>query len=193
MGKAKTRMPLKIAVVLPSYAGQANEMARGVARFVRASGRFQLRDAPFISHREIPERLARLAPNGAVMSLSAQDFEEIRGELPTKLALVNISTDRLAPGIGGVCSSDEAMVALMHHHLSEAGYHRFAMVGPTETPAFQRRLERLRQRVAGGTGVETFDLSHLSFDENSEPQSDRRLESWLRGLRPPVGIIVWLD
>ena len=110
MARSVRKQPLKIAVVLPFYAQQANDMARGVARFARASGRFQLRDVPFVSHREIPKWLARLRPSGAILSLPAHHFEEIRDQLPTDLRMVNISNERLAPEIGGVCSSSEAMV-----------------------------------------------------------------------------------
>jgi len=190
--KSNRQSPLKIAVVLPFYAQQANDMARGVARFGQVSGRFQLRDVPFVSHREIPRWLSRLRPSGAVLSLSAHDFEEISSELPSGLHVVNISNERLAPGVGGVCSSDEAMVDLTYRHLSEAGYEQFAVVGPPGSPVLQRRLQLLRKRLPRGTEVETFDLSYLTFDETSEPQSDRKLERWLRELQPPVGIIAWI-
>ena len=192
MARSVRKQPLKIAVVLPFYAQQANDMARGVARFARASGRFQLRDVPFVSHREIPKWLARLRPSGAILSLPAHHFEEIRDQLPTDLRMVNISNERLAPEIGGVCSSSEAMVELTHRHLAGAGYKRFALVGPAKSPVFQRRLELLRKRAGNDVDVETFDLSHLVFDETSEPQTDARLQRWLRRLRPPVGIIAWI-
>ena len=191
MKKTKPRSQPTVAVVLPYYAQQANEVARGVTRFGRASGRLQLRDAPFVSHHEIPKWLARLRPDGAITWLSPCDFEEIRGEIPPGLPMVNVGSDPLGPEIGGVCSSDQEMMDLIHKHLSEAGYERFAFAGLGKSATMQRRLAMLRNKSGRGSAVECCDVSSMKYDEATQPKSTRALERWLRTLRPPVGIIAW--
>jgi LacI family transcriptional regulator len=186
MKKRISRRLLKIAITWPSYPQQVNEMARGVSRFARASGKFHLRDVPFVDHREIPKWIARIRPDGFLLWLAKADFQEIRDQLPAGLSMVNIGADRLAPEIGGVRSSDEGIVDLVHRHLSDAGYQRSAMVGDGHSATVQKRLELLRGRGAD-TGF--FDLSSLRIDELAPVKATSGLKHWLRGLNPPVGIV----
>jgi LacI family transcriptional regulator len=186
MSKGKKRGLLKIAVDWPSFPQQVHEMAQGVSRFARISGKFQLCEIPYVDHREIPKWIARLRPDGLLLWLAAVDFQEIRCELPAGLPMVNIGADRLGPDIGGIRSSDEGIVGLLHQHLSEAGYEHIALVVHGHSATMLKRLELLRGRAGD---VESFDLSSLEYDEACEAQSNRDLERWLRGLRRPVGIV----
>jgi LacI family transcriptional regulator len=82
-------------------------------------------------------------------------------------------------------------VDLTYKHLSKAGYERFAFAGLIQSAMMQRRLTLLRKKLGRGNGLDAFDLSFVKYDETTEPKSSRALEQWLRGLRPPVGIIAW--
>jgi LacI family transcriptional regulator len=175
-----------VAVALKTWTTFSNQAIAGVFGYARKHPRFTFRDILWSKAEELPDQLARVRPEGAILSLSAVEFARIHKALPSKLPMVSIGIDTLDNRVGVVCSDDRAMASLAAEHLRSAGFRRIAFVGWEASPGATRRAAALRRLCRG---VEVFDVRLPGPFADLDAAAVKSLKAWLRSLRLPVGVV----
>lgn len=124
-----------------------------------------------------------------VAAMSARDVEIVRG-LP--FPVVNLSGHVRAPGLPTVMVDHAAIGRLAAEHLIQQHFRRFGFYG-FRGPLYsdQRRDAFMEAVQRAGGHCDVFDTSLAPSQHTLKGLS--RLDTWIRRLRPPVGVLACTD
>ena len=178
----------KIGLLVETSLGSGREILKGIARYARYSGEWQLFHAAGGLSDMIPDWLENWDGDGIIARIQSDEVSEKLSEL--EIPVIDVL---------GVCKNrfplvhvdDEAIARLAALHFSERNFRHFAFYGITGENWSMRRAEAFHNACETGESFAVLELPRRSTHSNTN--SFQRLQEWVRALPKPVGIMVCSD
>lgn len=178
----------KIGLLVETSLGSGREILKGIARYARYSGEWQLFHAAGGLSEMIPDWLENWDGDGIIARIQSNEVSQKLAEL--KIPVIDVL---------GVCKNrfplvhvdDEAIAKLAALHFSERNFRHFAFYGIKGENWSMRRAEAFRNASETGESFALLEMPRRSTA--NEVNSFQRLLEWVRDLPKPVGIMVCSD
>ena len=187
------KSPWRIAIATQYWVDNDRHIIRGVVDYGAAHQCFQFRDVRWTSE-DLPQRLARLNCDGAILNLMSVDFDLMHGfpEIP----MVNIGNEVLRADIPSVATRPGEAFRILLRHLRQQGYRRFAYMGyqpADDSNSLATRLRGMLEPAEGPLALGSFpDLRQEETYE--ECHASGEVTRWLAEFTSqpgPVGVITY--
>jgi len=178
----------KIGLLVETSLGSGREILKGIARYARYSGDWQLFHAAGGLSEMIPNWLENWDGDGIIARIQNDEVSKKLSEL--KIPVIDVL---------GVCKNrfplvhvdDEAISRLAALHFSERNFRHFAFYGIENENWSMRRGEAFRNACETGESFSILEMPRRSHGKSVN--SFQRLQKWVRDLPKPVGIMVCSD
>jgi len=179
----------RVAVLLGTDRQYHRGVLRGVSRYARLHGPWELESEPTYAGGQMPTRKLR-SMDGAMLLISSKP--QIRLLRRWKLPVVNLSSRFPEEDLAHVSNDGTSIANLAIEHFIERGFHHFAFCDLTDTSYFRRRRfeEQLAARRLTG---HIFQVNYAERDDWILGRDRHRLEKWLDKLPKPIGILAHND
>ena len=159
--------PWEIAIAMQVFTSLDRKHISGIVGYGATHPGFRFRDIIFTDDAVVPQRIAALRPDGAIVNLTKTVYDQLADQFPD-VPMVNIGTDVLAESIPSVCGKKGEGSRALLSHLRQQGYRRFAYLGPEKEGQECIRAKNLDSLLLPGEGPLTF-FYVPGYDEDNPP------------------------
>jgi LacI family transcriptional regulator len=178
-----------VAVLLGTDRQYHRGVLQGVARYARLHGPWELESEPTYSGGHMPMRKLRALDGAMLMVTSRRQLQLLRR---WRLPAVNMSSRFPEEDLPHVSNDGTAIAKLAIEHFIERGFRHFAFCDLNDT-SFYRRRRFEEQLAAQGLTGHIFAVNRAQRDDWISGRDRQRLESWLRRLPKPAGVLAHND
>src|SRR5687767_5410461 len=179
----------RVAVLLGTDRQYHRGVLQGVATYARLHGPWELESEPTWAGGQIPMRELRNMSGAMLMISNRRQIQLLRR---WNLPAINMSSRFSEEDLPHVSNDGTSLAKLAIEHFIERGFRHFAFCDLTDTSYYRRR--RFEEQLAvRGLNAHVFQVTFAQRNDWVMGRDRRRLESWLRKLPKPIGILTHND
>ena len=180
----------KVAILFPSGVPYLDRILRGVTRFARDKGDWQLILSSEMSSLTL-DAIEHWDGHGAFAHVTPTNREQAR---KLRIPIVNLSSYLADGGVPRVRVQEQQIGAAAGRHLLDCGFRRFAYYGLDDAWYSQQRGAGFAETVkAAGWPCSAHMAPAAVVGRQRDDLQWHHLEHWLRSLEPPVALMACSD
>ncbi len=161
-GKRRSPFPL-VGIRLPSWAGFTRTIYRGILKYMRLHGQWQI-ETRLDSTNEMKPSVIDSTWQGDGLILFRYSEEEANAFLSRNIPVINVSSECLHPKIPTVIPNNNELGTIAAEHLLSLGFKQFAFWGdPTRNYSKQRGRAFMNRIASGGYPCREIEIETAQF------------------------------